>query len=51
MQQLLVRVVAMGFLSYMGYYFLFGTKQEMIRAIKIVYYLFNLLENITALHL
>jgi uncharacterized membrane protein len=46
-----LHVLASAAWAYMGYYFIWGTRAEMIRAVKLVYYLFQGIENFAAQHL
>ncbi len=44
------RVAAVGLVSYILYYCLWGDQAEILRAIKIVYYILNVVENVTTQH-
>ena len=45
-----LRYVAIGLISYILYYCIYGDMHHVLRAIKIVYYLLNVVENIGTQH-
>jgi hypothetical protein len=45
-----VRAAILVLLSYIAYWCVFGTSEEVMRAIKMVYYFLNLVENGRQLH-